>query len=377
METPPGSPPKTVRLASHKPPNIWDPDDDEFPNWPQTFRTTLGTFKSKQSQTAFKRSLPRSHHDILITLNEDAEPPTFDDPHTQDKDDLGEEAYDSEPTNHAHTLSIIEELRDPSWSTPTSPDLHDRLISQFFTFKYADLPADYPARHMHVLDWRAYTNPNPNAKSTSTSSNTSEFDPSSRSDSCIVAYVRPRLCDGIATLLFETSRKCLDEFLDPRISVFEWRRRVAQADRNSSAVVRRVGGRVIAGVYRNHGFKYLWKFYIRSRISLTGKWTETFAGARGTTPVSSAGPQWDDYEPLSQTPLSRNDDEHDGSDAKYALYGGRQLAHHLLFGQFWDYIKDYGMMVEWEADGKVTRGKMRSRSNRYRDDEDGEEGDAD
>jgi hypothetical protein len=31
------------------------------------------------------------------------------------------------------------------------------------------------------------------------------------------------------------------------------------------------------------------------------------------------------------------------------------------------------MMVEWEADGKVTRGKMRSRSNRYRDDEEEEE----
>jgi hypothetical protein len=149
-------------------------------------------------------------------LNENDEEPDFDNADYDDGE--GEEVPEEEDHHH----SIISELCDPSWSTPTTPDAHDQLMQQFFTFKYADLPADYPARHMHIIDWRAYINSNDR----------------------IVEYVRPRLCDGIATLLFETSRKCLDEFLDPEVGMLEWRRTGGQADRNSSAVVRRVGGRV-------------------------------------------------------------------------------------------------------------------------------------
>ena len=112
---------------------------------------------------------------------------------------------------------MIAELKDQSCGDPFAVDLHDEVIAQFIIKRSPLLPVDFPLRHMHFLDWKAYR----------------------ASDDQVVQWAGPRLCDAVATVLFETNPKCLEDFLNPKVKVFEWRRHL------HDVVIRRSGNEVI------------------------------------------------------------------------------------------------------------------------------------
>jgi hypothetical protein len=65
----------------------------------------------------------------------------------------------------------------------------------------------------------------------------------------VIEYAKPRLCDGVATILHETAVKCLDDFLSPHVKVFEWRRYFTKrAGGQSVRVIRREGNRVVVSI---------------------------------------------------------------------------------------------------------------------------------
>lgn len=97
---------------------------------------------------------------------------------------------------------------------------------------------------MHILSWNAYC-----AAITRAQKATEEEGDGDSDGSVVMQYVRPRLCDAIATVLFETSSKCLDAFLDPTVKVFEWRHEYSGSSRRLCVVIRREGNEVIVSLY--------------------------------------------------------------------------------------------------------------------------------
>ncbi|KAF2107880.1 hypothetical protein BDV96DRAFT_693099, partial [Lophiotrema nucula] len=320
FEDPKGLATATVSSLSS---NIWDPDDREFPHWPkgeeddgyqQAVAATLASYR--KSSGTYARFLDGQHDEDQIN-----------DEHRQ-----------------------IVELADPQLGEPTGVDLHDDLMQNFFSPRYHRLPPSYPARHMHVINHQSY-------KSAVKNDN-------------VTQYVRPRLCDGVATVLFNTTPRCLEDFLDPRIKVFEWRRTIHDlASGHVSAIIRRSGSDVLVGTYRNYGHLYRWVSYARSVIDFTGKWTETFAApsSGGTTPLSSKGPAWEEFM-LNDSSLPET-----AKDLKCALYVGRCLAFELVWQKYWTFLAKVDVEIEWEADGKVVESKRfsnRGLFEGYGDDED-------
>ncbi|KAF2263697.1 hypothetical protein CC78DRAFT_544650 [Lojkania enalia] len=301
---------------------IWDPDDDEFDRWP------IPDVPISTRQPARDAQKTDTHHSANSAVMTYRKFSGSYNPSLLDRVGNDEDSKDERAT--------IEELRDPNWSDHLGADLHDNLMKVYFA-KCQQLPTELPARYMHVVDYTAYL----------------------CSESAVSAHLRPRLADGVATVLFNTSSKCLDSFIDPKVKVFEWRRNVHHlANESLSAVIRRVGNEVLTGTYRNHGFQYLWSHYIKSAIDFTGKWGEVYAAtSRGTTPVSLAGPIWDDFTATDGTATE------DPTNPKFALFVGRELAVMLLRGGYWDYDWEAGMTVEWEADGRVLQGTMKGRHN--------------
>ena len=112
---------------------------------------------------------------------------------------------------------MVEELDDKHCGNPFGADLHDEVIEAFFSHRYHNLPPHYPARHMHVIESETYT----------------------KCKDIVVEHAFPRLCDGVATVLLHTSPKCLDDFLNPKVKVFEWRRNIRHV------AIRRVGNEVL------------------------------------------------------------------------------------------------------------------------------------
>jgi hypothetical protein len=76
------------------------------------------------------------------------------------------------------------------------------------------------------------------------------------------------------------------------------------------------------------------------------------------TPRTSTGPVWDEFEPSELPP-----EDLSPTDPLYALYVGRDCARYMLEAEIWDFVAAEGMSVEWEADGVVTKGSMKRRSN--------------
>jgi hypothetical protein len=82
-------------------------------------------------------------------------------------------------------------------------------------------------------------------------------------------------------------------------------------------MIRRKGNRVIVGTFQNYRTRYVWTFFVRSEISITGVWKEGYAGAsQVTTPVSSRGIEFDRLDVGCIQGI-------DPADEKYALYVGR------------------------------------------------------
>jgi hypothetical protein len=122
---------------------------------------------------------------------------------------------------------MIAELKDQSCDDPFAMDLHDEVVAHFIIKRSPLLPVEFPLRHMHFLDWKAYR----------------------ASDSQVVQCARPCLCDAVTTVLFETNPKCLADFLNPKVKVFEWRRDL------HDVIIRRSGNEVIVGLCK-HGKRH-------------------------------------------------------------------------------------------------------------------------
>lgn len=216
------SPPKVPKLAK----SCWDVDDDEF--WP-------GIYKAS--------SEPSSPTKLSALLNEPVTIKTV----LPGSSAVGSVASDFRGLEVADTdgkkvaviedklesgdtrRDIIEELQDPLKSNPFAADRHDELMQMFFRDEHHALPADYPVRRMHLLDSDSYVN----------------------STDAVIEYARPRLCDAVATVLFETGPKCLDDFMNPAVKTFEWRHSYHLSSRftgHLSVVIRREGNKVLVSV---------------------------------------------------------------------------------------------------------------------------------
>ncbi|KAF2727976.1 hypothetical protein EJ04DRAFT_569929 [Polyplosphaeria fusca] len=239
------------------------------------------------------------------------------------EDDLENSEEEGNGQNDEFAL-LLYQLQDPEEGQPNGTDLHDEKMRDFYQTHIHDLPASLPPRHMHIINHITYTSTDHNP---------------------LYPRLLPRLCDGIATALYETSTKCLEQFLDPSIRVFEWRH---TTDSNSNIIIRRTGTRVLCGVYTNHGFHYYWSMYVRSSIDLSGRWTDTFAAtSSGTTCVTAQGVEWDEFVPEQRY------DECEAGDRDWALYMGRCLAYRLIVWRAWRACRYAGLKVEWETDGEM------------------------
>ncbi|EAT84494.2 hypothetical protein SNOG_08218 [Parastagonospora nodorum SN15] len=213
---------------------------------------------------------------------------------------------------------FLHELLDKEWGDPNGLDAHDEVMQQFYLRNNDSLPASNPAGFPHLINYLSYT--------TDTDS--------------IVQNARPRLADAVATTLLQTSHRCLADFLDPGVQVFEWCRN------KQHMMIRRDGKHVIVGTYQNYGTCYVWNYFVRSEISETGVWKEVYAGASQViTPVSAEGIEFDKLVP------GESIQGIDPTDEKYALYVGRALGQFMLLWEVWDF--NGGYLIEWQADGAV------------------------
>lgn len=217
------------------------------------------------------------------------------------------------------------DLQDMECGNPDGTDVHDEVMRQFYLDLHPNLPASLPARYMHIIGHKAY----------------------SKSSDSIVKLAMPRLCDAVATVLYYTHPKCLEEFLSPDVYRFEWHH---QGD---CAMIRREGNVVTVGTYHNFGTTYVWTYFVRSTISYAGAWTDNYAAVSLiTTPISQDGVEFEQsYAEPSAHGLSP-------IDPKYALCQGRDLALFLLIHRVWDYRLHFRWPITWESDGVVTNAKV-------------------
>ncbi|KAF2464694.1 uncharacterized protein BDR25DRAFT_318961 [Lindgomyces ingoldianus] len=340
MQTVRGSPVKPEKVLA----SVWDADEDEFDRWPvqdqfvaRLLRTPTERGNSNEYAKQLEMSTVNRYLSVYGSFHRQATT-------TQRGSSLGvygssgdwhEEESTEDPEAYEAQATIME-LQDPESGHVIGGDKNDELMSQFFSGRYRSLPPTTPARHMHVVEAQDFI----------------------ETEDRVVLSVRPRLCDGVATVLFKTSPNCLDAFLNPQVKVFEWRRDVTRPRNHClSGVIRRVGNEVLCR----------WAYYVKSTIDFSGKWSEIYANVgTGTTKRTSTGPALDEFEPSNPPP-----DGVSPTDPLYTLFAGRDLSRYMLNYEFWDFIECKGMVVEWEVDGIISKGTMKRRTNEGRNDEAG------
>ena len=296
------------------PKSVWAAEDDEFDRWPTAVqaREELDAVRREamtKRSTFVKPNKPELS--VAEQIAEAVDTPMGDGTRTEDEQE-----------------QTILELDDMDCGNPWGRDLHDDIVEPFRSRDYTVLPAHAPARHMHVIDAKAYT---------------------SSTDS-VTKAAQPRLCDAVATVLAYTSPECLEAFLNPEVEVFEWRRL------GKCVMIRREGKEVLIGNYYNFGAMYQWGYLIRSTIDADGAWSETWASvSQGTTPVEKDRVLFEQFEAEGTDWNVEPDSE------EFALYMGRQLAGFLLRYEVWNYYRWWRYKVEWEADGKVTNAREKNR----------------
>ncbi|PSN66698.1 hypothetical protein BS50DRAFT_666668 [Corynespora cassiicola Philippines] len=327
--------------------NPWDAEEDEFDSRVyadlqtavETYRTKLGTFDhapQTQRRIFASKEPEASSSDGLNTARTVLTVKSWRTNESQDQESIDKEA---DSLRYQEQLrDAIAELQDPECSDPTGPDIHDQVLQNFFIDAHKALPADHPVQHMHIISVLEHQ----------------------YCESDLILHAMPRLCDGVATVLFNSDPKALEEFLDPATQIFDWNREVGPSNRAQSVVIRRVGSEVLVATYRNHGFHYLFDFYVKSQIDLTGCWKEVYATpCRSTVTVNENGVDWDGIELVDGA-----SDELDIEDPKFMLYMGRKAAQYLVVYKCWDYDAGSGDSCKWSADGKVSRGKTTFRTDR-------------
>jgi hypothetical protein len=319
----------TVALDTHNPSPVYfrvarsfrSVEDDEFDRWPgqkdltgavKGFTIQRGTYKGlRRSELGSQSKKPHgSPHESI--LEDDEEP--FHDPWAIRGANLTLQEHED----------YMDELADKDCGNPGGRDAHDEVMEQFYSPDCSALSARNPAGHPHLLQPEVYLN----------------------DKDIIVQNARPRLVDATATMLYKTGPKCLADFLDFNVKVFEWRRN------GKCLMIRRVGNEVLVGTFHNYGMFYVWTYFVKSEISDAGAWKEVYAGTSLiTTPVSGDGVQFEKWE------ADWTDCDIDPEEERFALYMGRCLGFCLLARSVWNFRAWRKWTVEWEADGVVTRAK--------------------
>jgi hypothetical protein len=336
--------------------SAWDADDNEFDSKGYgdlnrtitTLRSCSGTFKAEDNdvhpQICPTMTFSNGHcqmntENSLANLRSLSGAGTVR-PHTSSTQDtaagseqLSDDDDDSKDDEELRLQEVFDkhvaELSDHECMEPAGEDLHDMIMYNVFTDMFPDLPPFFPTQYMHTVTWGTLEDTD---------------------DIPLFEYVLPRLCDAVATVLFESSPKALSAFLDPTHKVFEWWRRVSTSYHQPSVVIRREGNKVTVGTFHNHGFRYIWGHYVQSIIAFTGKWTDTYAATGSTSSVmTKEGLDWGSFDE------SHVDNEDlDPKDPKVALYLGRTLGRWMLKGRVWQDDTKSTDPVEWMVDGKVT-----------------------
>ncbi|KAF2445082.1 hypothetical protein P171DRAFT_514206 [Karstenula rhodostoma CBS 690.94] len=247
----------------------------------------------------------------------------------------------------------IEFFKEPSTIAPDEEDLHDDEMRKVFSDIYPALPSQEAHGKMHIIDWKTlmgpdYMGPDPDDE-----------------EKYLLHFVKPRLCDAVATLLFESDPFSLDAWLDPSKKVVEWWHSPHYLHRGvMRTVIRRDGNDVIVGTFTDLGFNVCWSQYIKAEIDDDGQWTETYAFQGGQfmkkpgekEPGASSRKirgeiDWESFE-IGEFKYY---DEDELCDPIETLWHGRVLAHTML-RMILDNYSQYrgGNTVELVIDGKLT-----------------------
>ena len=158
-------------------------------------------------------------------------------------------------------IAALKAIEGSATIYPEEEDTHDREIRKVFVDLYPGLPSNAETSKMHIIDWKTPLEPDWDIEG--------QF---------ILHYVHPRLCDIVATLLFESHPSALDAFLDETNTIVEWWYRPQYSTQGASnIVIRRNGDEVTIGIFRDHVFSVCWSRFIRVKITPDGKWNEYFA----------------------------------------------------------------------------------------------------
>lgn len=106
-------------------------------------------------------------------------------PEADDSDSLlsGQEYEETELAEEGEYRDLVYELTNADCMEPTGYDLHDDIIAKLFADAYPSLPAYEPARRMHIINHEQLGD---------------------TKGIPLLEYAHPRLCDAIATILFES-----------------------------------------------------------------------------------------------------------------------------------------------------------------------------
>lgn len=201
--------------------------------------------------------------------------------------------------------------------SPEEEDLHDREMRKVFVDLHSGLRSDAPTGTMHIIDWKTLLKPDPDIEG--------QF---------ILDYVYPRLCDVVATIIFESHPPALDAFLNMFNTTVEWWHRPHYpAPGTFNIVIRRHQNEVIVGTYSDHVFRVCWSRFLRVKITPNGRWSEYFAfNGPATSPKVNGEINWseDAFECVKRNSDTSDSEMMDCWKPNEAFFEGRHLALHLL-----------------------------------------------
>ncbi|KAL1609891.1 hypothetical protein SLS60_001556 [Paraconiothyrium brasiliense] len=272
----------------------------------------------------------------------------------RDLEEVSKEAYRMQMQQlwerYAEQINV---LKAPSASEPQEKDLHDEVMRIVFSEVYPALSSNADCGQMHVIDWKTLMGPDHLGP-----------DPDDE-DKFLLHFAMPRLCDVVATLLFDSDPSALDAWLDESKSVVEWWHTPHRSHPGVfRTVIRKEKNQVIVGTYTDLGFSVCWDRYIKATIEKNGQWTESFAFKGGQfkknpdekNPGASSrkvrgGIDWESFE--IGNPGKYDWDELE--DPVEALWHGRMLARELLRTILNNYNQYRGgNTIELVVDGELT-----------------------
>ena len=217
----------------------------------------------------------------------------------------------------AQDIEALQVFNESATISAEEEDLHDREMRKVFVDLHPGLQSDAPTGTMHIIDWKTLLKPDPDIEG--------QF---------ILDFVYPRLCDVVATMLFESHPPALEAFLNMSNTTVEWWHRPHYpAPGTFNIVIRRFKNEVIVGTYSDHVFRVCWSRFLRVKIAHNGRWSEYFAfNGPATSPKVGGEIDWseDAFECVKRNSDTSDDTMIECWKPDEAFFEGRHLALHLL-----------------------------------------------